>query len=942
MKKLTIISAAALSVFALASCEREKGFEPATVLDSEITVTATRDASTRSSLEVDETSGTPVYNVLWDAPDQILVTFPGAEPGVFASENEAPVAEADFTGHLPSTDGDASVLYGLYPAEEGNCVDAKGNFQFAFHDKQTAVAGSFDPAALPAGAVSDPGSTNLQFSNVCGLLKITVALPDISVIKLHPIKAALAPTRVDADATIPGGTLLVDFSGNEPELLSGTENLDTVTLLPPDGEEFFDPAETYYIVVPPCTLDGGAYFTLTRPAGDDDFVVSTDPVSVVRSKVHEVVTPLGDEEETFAGYFVKTTSDNFVDGGKYLIVYEGDDSHDAVAFDGSLSTLDAVENHIVVTIADGEVVADADNIEPLEAALFTITGRSGAITVQNASDVYIGQTSYGNGLKSSDTVADGYYHAIDFDETDNVLLQVKLEGGTVTLKYNYADNQLRFRYYKSGQQPIALYRYTLYEPAAPAGSEKAEAGIAFDVTNLTATVGEAFTAPTLSNPNGLAVTYESDNPDVAEVDEQTGEVTINGAGTVAIIAITQETDEFEAGKAFYIIKVTDPTVSLPSTIAGIIAAIPETATGNKTAVEFEANLASPAVVSYVNGKNAYIQDETGAILLYLTDHGLTAGDAITGKLSIKAYWYNGIPEMVAVGSEYEKTSGTAPSPKEITIADLLENYDANLLRLVKLSGVTVTDGIADGDRNGKIVQGGAEVAVYAQLSNKGLELAEGDTGDLVTIPGYYNTNKQVYLWDNDWFTKKESPAVATGITIDGDMSDWASVEGVSTPSNICKEMKVTNDDENFYFYLASEPGPRGSTLWGESAGYYYLDFDLDNDATTGDDEGSRKGFEAYTYLYLFGGSADSPYIVESPKGTSSHGVKTSGIVAKGVISSELIEIELSIPFANFDAAPVAGQTIRVLSWRSKDGSVIEQTYTVKLKISENTGSEITA
>ena len=295
MKKLTIISAAALSVFALASCEREKGFEPATVLDSEITVTATRDASTRSSLEVDETSGTPVYNVLWDAPDQILVTFPGAEPGVFASENEAPVAEADFTGHLPSTDGDASVLYGLYPAEEGNCVDAKGNFQFAFHDKQTAVAGSFDPAALPAGAVSDPGSTNLQFSNVCGLLKITVALPDISVIKLHPIKAALAPTRVDADATIPGGTLLVDFSGNEPELLSGTENLDTVTLLPPDGEEFFDPAETYYIVVPPCTLDGGAYFTLTRPAGDDDFVVSTDPVSVVRSKVHEVVTPLGEE-----------------------------------------------------------------------------------------------------------------------------------------------------------------------------------------------------------------------------------------------------------------------------------------------------------------------------------------------------------------------------------------------------------------------------------------------------------------------------------------------------------------------------------------------------------------------------------------------------------------------------------------------------------------------
>ena len=168
------------------------------------------------------------------------------------------------------------------------------------------------------------------------------------------------------------------------------------------------------------------------------------------------------------------------------------------------------------------------------------------------------------------------------------------------------------------------------------------------------------------------------------------------------------------------------------------------------------------------------------------------------------------------------------------------------------------------------------------------------------------------------------------VTIDGDMSDWADVVGVETPDNICKAMKINNDEDNFYFYLASEPGPRGSQLWGPSAAYYYLDFDLDNDPSTGGEtEGSRGTVEAYTYLYLFGGSADAPEIAENPSGTGSHGVAIDGIVAKGVITDELIEIELSIPRANFKENPAAGQEIRVISWRSKDGTVIEQIYTVK-------------
>lgn len=213
----------------------------------------------------------------------------------------------------------------------------------------------------------------------------------------------------------------------------------------------------------------------------------------------------------------------------------------------------------------------------------------------------------------------------------------------------------------------------------------------------------------------------------------------------------------------------------PATIAEIIKNIPAEATGSSTAVEFEANLTSPAVVSYVNGKNAYIQDETGAILLYATDHGLVAGDTIKGKIAIKAYWYNGIPEtVVLLGDACEIAHGDAPAPKEITIAQLLDNYDANLLRLIVLKDVVVTDGIADGDRNGTIAEGsGSTIAVYAQINNGGLVLTAGDAGDFVTIPAYYKTNKQVYLWDNAWFTKK-TPAGNSGEDLDDptDVDPW--------------------------------------------------------------------------------------------------------------------------------------------------------------------------
>ncbi|MBQ8701981.1 MAG: bacterial Ig-like domain-containing protein [Prevotella sp.] len=139
----------------------------------------------------------------------------------------------------------------------------------------------------------------------------------------------------------------------------------------------------------------------------------------------------------------KVTATNDVTDGEYLIVNETA----SVAFDGSLTTLDATNDVISVTINEGVIEAtDATN-----AATFTYNTTTK--TLKSASGYYIGKTANSNGLDSSTSTA--YTNTIEIDENDNAVITAS---GNCTLKYNKASDQNRFRYYKSGQQTIQLYK----------------------------------------------------------------------------------------------------------------------------------------------------------------------------------------------------------------------------------------------------------------------------------------------------------------------------------------------------------------------------------------------------------------------------------------------------------------------------------------------------
>ena len=149
------------------------------------------------------------------------------------------------------------------------------------------------------------------------------------------------------------------------------------------------------------------------------------------------------EEGANYGKYEKATA---VAEGDYLIVCE----NQSVAFDGSLTTLDAVGNTKEVTIADGILtMGSAENY------VFSIAAVTGGYSIQAASEKYIGMASNDNGLTSSETAL---VNTISISEGNADIVG----SGSAHLRYNKAANQTRFRYFKtssySNQEAIQLYK----------------------------------------------------------------------------------------------------------------------------------------------------------------------------------------------------------------------------------------------------------------------------------------------------------------------------------------------------------------------------------------------------------------------------------------------------------------------------------------------------
>ena len=212
--------------------------------------------------------------------------------------------------------------------------------------------------------------------------------------------------------------------------------------------------------------------------------------------------------------YVKVTETAGITDGEYLIVYEDAEGNPKapVAFDGSLTTLDAASNNIAVTISN-HTIAGTNYID---AATFTIDATEK--TVKSKSGYYIGQTSDANGLKAHSS--NKYENALSIENDGTATVK----SGDAYLRYNSATNNWRFRYFKSStytaQKAIALYKkassHTLTYGTCTNGSVSA------DVANG-ATVLSGTTITLNSTPD---LCYKLAAYDVYKTGDNTTKVTI--------------------------------------------------------------------------------------------------------------------------------------------------------------------------------------------------------------------------------------------------------------------------------------------------------------------------------------------------------------------------------------------------------------------------------
>lgn len=155
-----------------------------------------------------------------------------------------------------------------------------------------------------------------------------------------------------------------------------------------------------------------------------------------------------------------------------------------------------------------------------------------------------------------------------------------------------------------------------------------------------------------------------------------------------------------------------------------------------------------AVVSYVSGNNAFIEDKTGGILLYSKNHGLTAGQKIFGAVTGSGYLFKNLPEITSIDGAQKEEGGEIPLT-ELTLSELLKNFNRYVSCRILLKGVTVTDAIASGDRSGKIAQDDNELAVWDQTKNLSMPLG---TCDFICFPSFNNSDKQLSLFEKEQCT----------------------------------------------------------------------------------------------------------------------------------------------------------------------------------------------
>lgn len=219
-------------------------------------------------------------------------------------------------------------------------------------------------------------------------------------------------------------------------------------------------------------------------------------------------------------------------------------------------------------------------------------------------------------------------------------------------------------------------RYTQAEVTVEGEISLDPAQIAFSKTTFTAYLDGENTFPTFSNPNNLAVTFDSSDKNVATIDAE-GNVTILAKGITTISATSEKTDKYEAGNVTYTLTVKPQPVAVNTaetafTVAEALKQVEDwTASTEKVYVKGKISKIDEVSTQYGNATYFISDDGTETNQLkvfrgyYLNNEKFTAADQINVGDEVIVYgvlinYNNTTPEINQYNNLYShngKTTG---------------------------------------------------------------------------------------------------------------------------------------------------------------------------------------------------------------------------------------------------------------------------------------------
>lgn len=539
-----------------------------------------------------------------------------------------------------------------------------------------------------------------------------------------------------------GGALASGLTLDKTEITAeGTSAPDVVVKVSADGDWFAIAPE--WVEVTPAAGSGDTEVKLKIADNIDSFKELSGPRSGFVSFCYGtngisalIVNQKGENGLDASRQYSKVTKEeDIVAGGSYLIAFaDGSKLHALKPFN---TTSDSYYSYMYADeVTDKDGVVDTQNANNA----FLFVGAEGGFRLKMSNGRYLFQNASYNNFYSTDDESKGDVWTAKMNEDGTV----NITNVTIAGKYiQYSPSYSSAGAYGSAQEGALLP--LLYKDSKPASTE------------------------VLIVPESASVTSESTTASISVTSNATWKVRCHdewiktftksgeGDGTIELTfdANTSKTEDRTASilvigeTSNFTITFTQSKVA--TTVAQLVEQIKSTNKSAPSPYSVDMSENSTAVVSYVDGSNVYIEDETAAILLYKKNHELSAGQKISGKISGTGFIFNGLPEITSLEGATFEEGGKIPCT-EVTLSELLKNYNGYISRRVLVKGVTVSEAFSN--RNGKVKDGDDEIVVRA--SNASLALPEvGKKGNILAYPAIYKKDKQLTFYADSDFTVTE-------------------------------------------------------------------------------------------------------------------------------------------------------------------------------------------